>query len=244
TIDPSSGAAEYGVGGGITWGSTIEGEYAEAVAKSRVLAKAPPPFLLLETLLWDGKRYQELDRHLDRLAASAHYFRYRCDLESVGAALDAACGEAGSSPARVRLTLSAQGSTNVSVQSLEASDEPVVLAIDDVPVDSTDPMLFHKTDARRRYDDRLARHPGVDDVVLVNERGEITETTIANLLVRIDGRWYTPPLESGCLPGVYRSKLLAAGEVVERVLTPEDLMNAEDVAVVNSVRLWRAARLV
>lgn len=243
TIDPSTGNAEYGVGGGITWDSTVEGEYAETVAKSRVLTEARPPFLLLETLLWDGKRYQELRRHLERLAASAEYFRYRCDLESVGAALDAASGETGSSPARVRLTLSAQGRTEVSVESLEVSDEPVVLAIDDVPVDSTDPMLFHKTDARQRYDDRLARHPGVDDVVLVNERGEITETTIANLLVRIEGRWFTPPLNSGCLPGVYRSKLLAAGEVVERVLTPDDLANAEEIAVVNSVRLWRAARL-
>ena len=238
TVDPSTGAAEYGVGGGITWDSTIEGEYAETVAKSRVLTEARPPFLLLETLLWDSKSYQELDRHLDRLTASAEYFRYRCDLEDVGAALDAAGVEAGSSPARVRLTLSAEGRTDVSVESLEASDEPVVLAIDDVPVDSADPMLFHKTDARQRYDDRLARHPGVDDVVLVNERGEITETTIANLLVRIDGHWFTPPLESGCLPGVHRSKLLAAGVVEERVLTPEDLTDAEDVAVVNSVRLW------
>ena len=243
TIDPSTGAAEYGVGGGITWDSTTEGEYAEAFAKSRVLTETRPPFLLLETLLWDGKSYQELGRHLDRLAASAEYFQYRCNLEDVGAALDDACVEAGSSPARVRLTLSAQGRTEVSVEALKASNEPVVLAIDDVPVDSTDPMLFHKTDARQQYDDRLARHPGVDDVILVNERGEVTETTIANLLVRIDGQWFTPPLESGCLPGVYRSKLLAAGVVVERVLTLEDLTNAEDVAVVNSVRLWRAARL-
>ena len=131
----------------------------------------------------------------------------------------------------------------VSAHPLPASDGPVLLAIDDVPVDSTDPMLFHKTDARQRYDERMARHPGADDVVLINERGEVTETTIANLVVRLEGRWTTPPLDSGCLPGVYRSRLLEKGSIAERVLTPEDLLAAEQIAVINSVRQWRAARL-
>jgi len=243
TIDPSTGAAEYGVGGGITWDSTPEGEHAEAVAKSRVLTETRPPFLLLETMLWDGRNYHQLDRHLDRLAASADYFRYRCDPAEVGAVLESAAAEAGPSPARVRLTLAPDGGIDLSTQPLEVSNEPVLLAIDDMPVDSTDPMLFHKTDARQRYDTRMARHPGVDDVIMVNERGEVTETTIANLVVRIDGRWLTPPLESGCLPGVHRAALLAEESIEERVLTPQDLMNAQGIAVVNSVRMWRTARL-
>ena len=83
----------------------------------------------------------------------------------------------------------------------------------------------------------------MDDVVLINQRGEVTETTIANLVVRRGDRWYTPPLDSGCLPGVYRAKLLEEGEIEERVLTLQDLVSADEIALINSVRLWRAARL-
>ena len=64
-------------------------------------------------------------------------------------------------------------------------------------------------------------------MLLVNERGELTESTIANLVVRLDGALWTPPLDSGLLPGVLRADLLARGEIRERVLRPEDLARAE-----------------
>jgi para-aminobenzoate synthetase/4-amino-4-deoxychorismate lyase len=105
-------------------------------------------------------------------------------------------------------------------------------------------MLYHKTTSREVYEERLARHPGADDVVLVNGEGAVTETTIANLLVRIDGTWCTPPLGTGCLPGVHRAKLIEEGAIVVRLLTPADVRAADELAVVNSVRLWRPAVLV
>ncbi|HEU4880917.1 MAG TPA: aminotransferase class IV, partial [Longimicrobium sp.] len=101
----------------------------------------------------------------------------------------------------------------------------------------------HKTTARAEYERRAATRPEADDVLLVNERGELTESAIANLVVRMDGALWTPPLESGLLPGVFRAHLLAAGEIRERVLHPADLARAEDVWLVNSVRKWRGAVL-
>ena len=135
------------------------------------------------------------------------------------------------------------GEIAVTTSPLMDSAGVVTLAIDDDPVDPEDPRLFHKTDDRGRYDDRLARYPEVDDLVLVNRRGEATETTIANLMVRLDGAWYTPPLDSGCLPGIYREVALESGRVTERVITLDDLGRAEELAVANSVRLWCPARL-
>jgi len=243
-VDRRSGDAEYGVGGGITWDSIPEGEHDEALLKAAVLSTRRPGFDLLETLCWDGVRYRELDRHLERMAGSAQYFRFGFDREMVTSALEAAGRKAGATPSRVRLTVTETGEPSVVVKSLSLSADVVRLAVDDDPVDSTDPMLFHKTDARDRYDSRRARHPGADDVVLVNERGEVTETSIANLVARIGGRWYTPPLESGLLPGVERDRLLAEGTIEERVLTPSDLREAAELAVINSVRSWRPARLL
>jgi para-aminobenzoate synthetase/4-amino-4-deoxychorismate lyase len=120
----------------------------------------------------------------------------------------------------------------------------VRLAVDPQPVDSSQVWLRHKTTRRGVYAERAARHPEVDDVVLVNERGEVTETTIANLAVHLDGRWWTPPLSAGCLPGVERGRLLDAGELCERSLTVEDLRRADDLAVVSSLRGRRPALLV
>jgi para-aminobenzoate synthetase/4-amino-4-deoxychorismate lyase len=78
---------------------------------------------------------------------------------------------------------------------------------------------------------------------MVNERGELTEATIANLAVKLDGQWCTPPVDAGCLPGIYRHVLLEQGDLVERTIRPSDLDVCEGIALVNSVRLWREALL-
>ena len=121
---------------------------------------------------------------------------------------------------------------------------PVRLALDDDPVDAASPWLQHKTTRRDVYLTRALRHPEADDVVLVNEHGELTETTTANLAVRLGDRWWTPPTTSGCLPGVERGRLMELGLLHERVLGVADLHDAEEVAVVNSLRGWRPARLL
>jgi para-aminobenzoate synthetase/4-amino-4-deoxychorismate lyase len=110
-------------------------------------------------------------------------------------------------------------------------------------VDGADPWLQHKTTRRDVYLTRALRHPEADDVVLINQHGEVTETTIANVAVRLDGRWCTPPTTSGCLPGVERGRLLNLGVLQERVLYPADLLAAEDLAVLSSLRGWRSATL-
>jgi len=119
----------------------------------------------------------------------------------------------------------------------------VVLAVDAEPVDSSEVWLFHKTTRRSTYEARIARHPEADDVLLVNERGEVTESTIANVAVLIEGRWWTPPIEAGCLPGVERGRLLEKGRLAERTLPLDDLQTAEGIALVSSLRGWRPATL-
>ncbi len=77
---------------------------------------------------------------------------------------------------------------------------------------------------------------------MLNERGELTESTVANLAVQLEGRWWTPPRECGLLMGTFRDELLARGELAERVLRPADLRQAENVRLINSVRGWIKAQ--
>ena len=144
----------------------------------------------------------------------------------------------------MRLRLRRDGGVAVDVSALPPPARgPVTLAVDDEPVDSRSPWLCHKTTVREAYERRARRRPDVDDVVLVNERGELTEVTRANLAVRLDGRWWTPPLSSGCLPGVERARLLDRRRLAERVLHVADLDRADAIAVFSSLRGRRPAVL-
>lgn len=244
-VDAETGVAEYGVGGGITFDSSASGEFDETVAKARVLTARRPSFELLETMRRDpGEPIRRLRQHLDRLGDSAAYFGFTFDVEAVRTALMAA-GEGSERPVRVRLRLARSGATDIAVTPSDlGAPEPVRLELDDVPVDPSDVFLFHKTTLRRPYEDARARHPDADDTLLVNTRGEITETSVANVAVELDGRWWTPPLDAGLLPGTERAALLADGTIEERAVTVDEARAAEELAVFSSSRGWRTAALL
>ena len=245
-LDTRTGLAEYGVGGGITHDSSAAAEYDEVLAKARVLTVRRPPFSLFETMRYEPRGgFHHLDAHLRRLASSARYFGFAYDEEAVGDALEkAVAGE--DAPVRVRCVLARDGELEVTLEPLSDRDPsaPVRLAIDDRLVDANDALLFHKTTLRGRYERAAARHPYAEDVLLVNGRGEVTESTVANVAVRIGGRWRTPPLDAGLLPGIGRAARLNEGALEERRITLEELRTAEEVALVSSLRGWRRAVLV
>jgi branched-chain amino acid aminotransferase len=88
------------------------------------------------------------------------------------------------------------------------------------------------------YED--ARRAGFDEVILLNERGEVTECTSANIFAVHDGVTYTPPLSAGLLPGVTREVMLAelrsSANVREKALSVDDLLQAEEVFITSSTR--------
>ena len=111
------------------------------------------------------------------------------------------------------------------------------------PVDSANRFLYHKTTHRTVYDEARADSPGFDDVILWNERGELTESTVANVIVRFEERLVTPPVEAGLLPGVLRERLLDRGLVHEQRIPVASLASATAVYLINSVRGWIPVRL-
>ena len=241
-VDERDRSAEYGVGGGVVHESTATEEYREAMVKARVLERRRAPVTLLETMRWDpGEGIWLLERHLDRLRSSARYLGTALPEVEIGELLD---GVGGDDPLRVRLLVPEQGRPSIEMSPLIPGSPVVGLAVDTVPVDRADILRYHKTVRRTSYEEAAARHPGADDVVLVNERREAVETTIANLVVRIGEEWLTPPIEAGCLPGVYREELLDQGAIREGSIAVADLLQAAEVAVINSVQGWRPAKLL
>ncbi|HEX4157616.1 MAG TPA: aminodeoxychorismate synthase component I [Rhizomicrobium sp.] len=111
-------------------------------------------------------------------------------------------------------------------------------AISPERVDSSDVLLRHKTDWRELFERESARvaRDGIDEVVFLNERGELTEGSRTNLFIRRNDRLVTPPLASGLLNGILRSKLLESGECAEEILYPRDLETADAIFLGNALR--------
>ncbi|HVH21506.1 MAG TPA: aminodeoxychorismate synthase component I [Pseudonocardia sp.] len=244
-VDRATGEAVYGTGGGITYSSDPSAEHAEVLHKAAILDRRHQPFELLETMLCQpGPVLRNLDRHLSRLATSAAYVGFRFDRQHVLDTLTARLAGSGTAT-RVRLRLRRDGLVTVDVEQAPLPDAgPVRVAVHPEPVDPRRWWLYHKTSMREPYERRRLARPELDDVLLVNAAGELTEATRANLAVCLAGRWYTPPVTAGCLPGVERARLLAAGRLLERPLTVPELARADGLALVSSLRGWRPATLV
>jgi para-aminobenzoate synthetase/4-amino-4-deoxychorismate lyase len=241
-VDLDRGRATYGTGGGIVWDSDPTDEWLETRTKTQVVENTPSTFELLETMLYSTFHgIALLDRHLDRLGASAVHFGFDVDLDELRHRLRSIRAK---SAQRVRVLVGPTGSIQIGTTPInptigEPWDVPVDARPDgSAPVESTERFLRHKTTRRSMYDEARARHPEAPDVILWNERGELTETTIGNLVLDLDGQLYTPPLSSGLLPGTFRAELLDHDKISERILTLDDLHRAAEVFMINSVRGW------
>ena len=242
-VDKGTLTAEYGSGGGIVWDSASEDEYTELLLKARVLTEKRPEFSLLETILWtpeDG--YFLLDYHLNRLIESADYFGFAAQDAEIRRKLLNVEGSFEKGSYRVRLLVNATGDPRIEVSRLpEIPAQTVRIQIAHEPVQTSDLFLYHKTTHRAAYEKAIQSCPGCEDVLLWNERGEITESSIANVVVEIEGELITPPVHSGLLAGTFRASLLEQGKIREQVVWIDDLSRCSKIYLINSVRRWREA---
>jgi para-aminobenzoate synthetase/4-amino-4-deoxychorismate lyase len=245
------GRGEMGIGSGVVADSQGSKEYAECLLKMKFLTDPVRRFELIETMLYEpGAGFWLYDQHMSRLKNSAAYFGYVFDAGKIASALDEAVKPYGDQRSRVRLLLDEDGgiSVTVSPQPAAAPDAVMRYVVSDTRLNSQDLFLYHKTTRRDVYErewkyfyDTL----GTDEVIYLNERGELTEGSRTTLFIESEGRMWTPALESGLLPGTLRTSLINEGRVTEARLTLDDLNRADAVFLGNSVRgLMKAEPLV
>jgi para-aminobenzoate synthetase/4-amino-4-deoxychorismate lyase len=235
---------EMGVGAGIVYDSVAADEYAECGLKARFLTGLSNDFELFETMHATREQgVRHVERHLARLADSARYFGFRWDEAAARAHIAIACeglpaGEPGNTAHRLRLALNAAGGFAVQTGVLAPLQQPVRVLLAQAPTVSHDLFLRHKTTLRAGYDAawKAAEAQGAFDQLFFNERDELTEGGRSSVFVRIDGRWLTPPLSCGLLPGVMRSVVLEAWGAAEAVVTRAMLAQAEEIVVCNALR--------
>nr|WP_225869801.1 aminodeoxychorismate synthase component I [Glaciimonas sp. PCH181] len=233
---------EMGVGAGIVYDSIAADEFVECALKAQFLTGLRGDFSLFETIYAtkeEGCRHLAL--HLARLRSSADYFGLAFDATQIDARLKEHCASFSDSGAyRLRLSLDADGTISLTSAPLAALSQPVKVLIAPAPTQASDLFLRHKTTQRSRYDQawKFAEQNGAFDMLFFNQAGELTEGGRSSVFVKLAGRWYTPPLACGVLPGVMRSVILSDPEwnASERKLTREDLLAAEQIMVCNALR--------
>ena len=253
TVVLEGNRGEMGIGSGIISDSDPGQEWRECKLKGHFLTNPLPDFQLIETILWQpGQGFWLLDFHLDRLLNSARYFFFRVGREQVRQTLrNQEEIFSGKTPQRVRLLLHKDGRLELSATPCSAprntffqDDIPTV----DLPLirfsgkktDSRQISLFHKTTMRELYNTERTKavDGGCFEVIFCNKQEEVTEGSITNIFIRKGQMFFTPPIECGLLGGVMRRFLLEKnGERVrEKVLHEHDLLEADGIYAVNSVR--------
>jgi para-aminobenzoate synthetase/4-amino-4-deoxychorismate lyase len=244
TVAVQAGRLRCGIGSGITSGAVPDAEWQEWRNKRQFLDRASQPFDLLETLALEDGQLRHAAEHLQRLASAAAHFGTPWESEKIQHCLQALAQAHPQGLLRVRLLLDAQGRASAQAFAMEPSPTRVRLQLADRPLmEAHGEFVRFKTTRRAHYDVFTPTQPGVFDAVLWNAEGEITECTRGNLAMRIDGRWVTPPLACGLLPGVGRALALRDGRLTERVVRVDEVARVQGWAFLNSLRGWIAAGL-
>jgi para-aminobenzoate synthetase/4-amino-4-deoxychorismate lyase len=233
---------QLGVGSGVVLDSDAHDEYWETQAKARFLTTMDPGFSLFETMRVSGGRLQNVEAHLRRLSSSAKHLGFRLDSEALQELLLETLGTLSKSQQyRLRLDLHHDGRMTVQHAPLTAlAPGPAQLVLSGSllsPQEST--LLNHKTSLRSGYDAAIQKAVahGAFDTVFLNARGELSEGARSTLLIQSNGRWYTPPLESGVLKGVMRARLLQrCPHITEKVLLLQDALSAQSLVVCSALR--------
>ena len=239
--------ARCSIGSGITASAEAGAEWQEWLHKQAFLARASEPFEVLETLALVDGVYRHQAEHLARMAEAAQHFGYPWQPAAVHACLQALAAQHGSGPWRVRLLLDRFGQPRAEAFALQPTASPVQLQLAPRPLAEAHGEWVRFKTTRRAHYAAFAPAPGsgIFDTVLFNAEGEITESTFGNLAMQMDdGRWLTPPLACGLLPGVGRAVALREGRVQEGVVRVQDLHRVRRWAFINSLRGWLDAELV
>jgi para-aminobenzoate synthetase/4-amino-4-deoxychorismate lyase len=229
---------EMGVGAGIVFDSEAGDEYGECQLKARFLTGLANEFEIFETMHAARVGIRHRERHLARMAASARYFGF--PFTDPAAQLDAACAQLGEGAHRMRLALNASGVFTIQSAPIAELAQSVRVLVSSERTSAGDVFLRHKTSIRSRYDAawRAAEAQGAFDTLFFNERDELTEGGRSNVFVQVDGRWITPLLSCGVLPGVMRAAILAdpAYGAAEGVVTRAMFDRATALMVCNALR--------
>jgi len=229
--------AFYYVGSGVVWDSNSDKEWEECLTKGAILENFPPPFNLIETTRVEKGEVFLLDYHLQRLEKNAYRFQFPVPISQLKEELLNHVRSISDSLYRLKIAVFPDGKFTFE-KNTDIGSTKLRITLAKNPINPDNLFLYYKTSYRKVYEDARKEAPGFDDVLLWNNEQYITESTIANVVVRFGEKMYTPPLHCGLLPGTFRQYLLDNHVIEERAIAIKELGEADKIYLINSVRKW------
>ncbi len=254
TVHVHNGHGEMGIGSGIVQDSVAENEWEECLLKGHFLTKPFALFTIFETILLEKEGgYWLLDFHLERMQRSAFHFSFCFDKQYIQDRLAEVEQKNQSSALRVRFALQKDGEITIKTSPCSAPQFRSLpkypnsatkalpqVRLSDKRVDSKNPFFFHKTSNRELFKEEFSKacKEGLFDILFQNEKEEITEGAISNIILYKAGKYLTPPLSSALLAGTMRQKLLddMADQIIEQPIFVDDLRQADAIFCCNAIR--------
>ena len=250
-LDTNKKKAEMGIGSGIVYDSKAKNEFQECLLKADFTKKTPSDFELIETMLVKkNRKIYLLAAHLKRLKKSLKYFNFCYNESVIKNKLQKYLKKLNNSKIyKLRLLLSKDGSLIISHSPIkESHHKDLKVVISNKRSNSDNIFLYHKTTNRSFYDNeyKKALEKGLTEVIFLNERGQVAEGAISNIIIKKNSCYYTPPAGCGLLSGVYRQHLINKKNfpLKEKVLCKQDLLRANKIFICNSVRGLREVKLI
>jgi len=221
----------YFTGGAIVWDSDVFEEWNETQVKKKIV-DTDLEYKLVETMLVEDGEVNLFDYHKIRIMDSADKLGFNFHPKDFVFDTSKNC--------IVRFLLSKDGETEVEYLDIYPTRSNKI-KISKFCISKDNMFLGHKTTFRPWY-----KRPLKDlfDVIFTNEKGELVEGTRSNIVLKLDGELYTPPISAGLLNGTYRQYLIDTNKIKERILFVEDLKIAEKIYCINSVRRMVEVELV
>jgi branched-chain amino acid aminotransferase len=182
-----------------------------------------------------------LSRHLSRANRSASILGLKIESDDgIRREIEGVLSRAPSSLhfGRLRVSFHSTGELELLHETYHPWTGPARLVILNLPINQDSPLIGLKTLPYTENVECLmaARNQGFDEGIRLNSRGEVAEGATSNLIFKIDGRWFTPNLASGALPGITRGLALEWLDIHESVISKQELEISESIYLLSSLK--------
>ncbi len=239
SIDKKSKFGRMGLGSGIVWDSDPKNEYEEVILKSKFLTEPMDYFEVFETMRYENGEFKFLQQHLERIKSAADHFLFKFNVTKIQKKIDRALNDLDNKKTfRFRLSLNKWGKIKTEISNFRIQNKEISVIISQNKINSTDKFRQFKTTNRKMYDDEYSNFnkKGFYEFLYLNEKDELAEGSRTNIFFRKDNSWFTPTLESGALPGIYRKYFIQKEiNVAEKNTKIVDLVNADEIVLTNAL---------
>jgi para-aminobenzoate synthetase/4-amino-4-deoxychorismate lyase len=238
-VDKETNKGVIGLGSGIVWDSIAEKEYDEIKLKSSFLTKPFKYFEIFESFLVEGKKKFLLKEHLSRLEKAADFFLFNYNEKEIKKRINTLIDSLDYGKYKVKVILNKWGNIKLECENIVEELNNIKVVISEKRVNSRNKFQYFKTTNRELYNKEFLKYKknGYNEVIFLNENDVITEGTYTNIFIVKQEEIITPPVNAGILNGIYRKQLLKNNkEIKEQNITIDDIKQAHEVFVCNSVR--------